>query len=204
MIAFTDITGLASSAIALAVAITWLSGMARLGKTLRLLLTAAAVIAVLIPLGGLPLAAYLRGAIGDLSIPSLLLLLLGMASMLFGWRQPDVQSRMALQILIVLAAAGVYPLALGIGLFDPYRLGYGSSWFLAFLLLLALAAWFWRLYWVALSVALAVLAWGAGWYESANLWDYLLDPLLAVYALGGLANKIGGKQKGLTAKRRLA
>ena len=204
MIAFTDLAGLASSAIVLAAVATWLSGVTRLEKTYRTLLTGAVALAVLIPLGGLPVAAYLRGAIGDLSIPSLILLLLSMTKALLGWRQPDAQSRIALQMLIVLAAAGLYPLALGIGLFDPYRLGYGSPWFLGTLLLLSLSAWFWRFYLVALSIALAVLAWSAGWYESTNLWDYLLDPMLAAYALGGLTSKIWAKQKGLTAKRRLA
>lgn len=204
MIAFTDMAGLASSTVALAATVTWVSGMTHLGKTSRLLLTATAVIAALIQLGGLSLAAYLRGAIGDLSIPSLLLLLLGMTSMLFGWRQPDAQSRMALQILIVLAAAGLYPLALGIGLFDPYRLGYGNSWFLGILLLLSLSAWFWRFYLAGLSVALAVLAWSVGWYESTNLWDYLIDPLLSIYALGALVKQSVKKEKGLTAKPRLS
>lgn len=195
MIAFTDMAGLAGSTAVLAAAASWLSGMTRLEKAPRLLLTVVAVVAVLIPLHGMPLAAYLRGAIGDLSIPSILLLLLFMANRLFGWRQPDVQSRTALQILIVLAAAGLYPLALGIGLFDPYRLGYGSSWFLGILLLLSLAAWLWRLHLAALSVALAVLAWSAGWYESPNLWDYLLDPLLAVYAFGTLVKQNLAKEK---------
>lgn len=204
MIAFTDLTGLASSTVVLAATVTWISSMAQLGKAQRMLLTGAVIIVVLTPLGGLPVAAYLRGAIGDLSIPSLLLLLLSIAKVLFGWRQPDAQSRMALQILIVLAAAGLYPLALGIGLFDPYRFGYGSPWFLGALLLLSLFAWFWRFYLAALSIALAVLAWSTDWYESTNLWDYLLDPLLAAYALGGLVYKIWAKQKGLTAKHRLA
>jgi len=104
----------------------------------------------------------------------------------------------------VLAAAVLYPMALGLGLFDPYRLGYGSSWFLGILLLLSLAAWFWRLYLAALSVALAVLAWSVGWYESANLWDYLLDPLLAVFALSALVRQNMAKEKGLTAKHRLS
>jgi len=36
---------------------------------------------------------------------------------------------------------------------------------------------------LALSIALAVAAWSFGWYESTNLWDYLLDPWLAIYAL---------------------
>ncbi len=204
MITFTDMTGLASSATVLAAAVAWLSRMTHLGKTPRLLLTGTVVIATLIPLGGLPLAAYLRGAIGDLSIPSLLLLLLSMVKTLFGWRQPDAQSRMALQIVIVLAAAGLYPMALGIGLFDPYRLGYGNSWFLGALLILSLSAWFWRLYGVAWSVALAVLAWSVNWYESTNLWDYLLDPLLALYALGALVKQTIAKEKGLTAKCRLS
>ena len=204
MIAFTDLTGLASSAIVLAAVATWLSGMARLGKIQRMLLASVVAIVVLIPLGGLPLAAYLRGVIGDLSIPSLLLLLLGMACALLGWRQSSIPSRAALQVLVVLAATVLYPMALGLGLFDPYRLGYGSSWFLGILLLLSLAAWFWRLYLAALSVALAVLAWSVGWYESANLWDYLLDPLLAVFALSALVRQNMAKEKGLTAKHRLS
>jgi hypothetical protein len=36
---------------------------------------------------------------------------------------------------------------------------------------------------VTLSISLAVLAWSVGWYESGNLWDYLIDPLLAVYSV---------------------
>jgi len=76
---------------------------------------------------------------------------------------------------------------LGAGLFDPYRLGYGSQWLVGVLLVIALAAYIRRLTLVALCLALAVLAWVAGWYESTNLWDCLLDPLLAMYAIGALA-----------------
>jgi hypothetical protein len=28
-----------------------------------------------------------------------------------------------------------------------------------------------------------MIAWAAHWHESANLWDYLLDPFLAIWAL---------------------
>jgi len=34
-----------------------------------------------------------------------------------------------------------------------------------------------------LIIALAVLAWSTEWYESRNLWDYLLDPMLFIYAI---------------------
>jgi hypothetical protein len=68
-------------------------------------------------------------------------------------------------------------------MFDPYRLGYANLWFM--LALLALAIWSSLRYstLLALGIALAVAAWSAGWYESPNLWDYLLDPWLAIYAL---------------------
>ena len=67
---------------------------------------------------------------------------------------------------------------------DPYRWGYGEPWFLAALLLVAIIGNLSRLPLVAASISLAVLAWAVGWYESTNLWDYLIDPLLCLYALG--------------------
>ena len=87
--------------------------------------------------------------------------------------------------MIAVAALGLYPMALGIGYSDPYRLGYGNPWFMGGLLLLSLAC-FRRLKVAALAIALAVLAWGVGWYESNNLWDYLLDPFLSIYAIVAL------------------
>jgi hypothetical protein len=46
-----------------------------------------------------------------------------------------------------------------------------------------LAAWWARLYAVVFIVIAAALAYLAGAYESRNLWDYLIDPLVSVYAL---------------------
>jgi hypothetical protein len=39
---------------------------------------------------------------------------------------------------------------------------------------------------VALGLSLAVLAWALGLYESRNLWDYLVDPLVAAWGIGAL------------------
>ncbi|MBI4938165.1 MAG: hypothetical protein HY846_08110 [Nitrosomonadales bacterium] len=201
MIAFTDLTGLAGGAIVLAAAATRLPGVARIQKSRRILLAGGVAVAALIPFGGLPLAGYLRGATGDLSIISLLLLALALTRFMVA-PMPEGESsapsfrnseggkgRQALLLLVALAAAWLYPMALGIGLFDPYRLGYGSPWLVGGLLLLALAACFRGLFWVALPIALAVLAWAIGWHESGNLWDYLLDPLLAIYAAVALARR---------------
>jgi hypothetical protein len=160
--------------------------VARLQRSYLALLVCAIAIAVLIPFGGLPFAAYVRGWMGDLSITSLVLLTMAILRSLSGWPPSGTKDKTALLILIALAALGLYPMALGIGFFDPYRLGYGNPWLLGGLLLLALAACFRRLQVAALAIALAVFAWGVGWYESTNLWDYLLDPLLAIYAISAL------------------
>lgn len=199
MIAFTDITGLSGSALALGAVALRLPGVARLSLAQRTGLFAAVFAGALIPIDGLPPAGYLRGAIGDLSIASLVLLLGSVRYRLLalwrtgvfnaipsGVRNERESARRMLLALIVLVALLLYPMALGWGGFDPYRLGYGNVWFLSGLLVVALLAVFRRAALVALVISLAVLAWVAGWYESTNLWDYLLDPLAAVYALGAL------------------
>lgn len=199
MIHFTDITGLASSAIATTAIVVRLPGMARLRRTYLALLAGMVMVAALVPFGGLPLAAYVRGVTGDLSITSLVLLMLMVRCLFAPVRTPSPpggglewgsdSGRYALQCLIALAAAGLYPMALGFGFFDPYRLGYGDPWLMAGLLAVALAAHSRRRPVMALAIALAVLAWSVGWYESGNLWDYLLDPLLAIYAISALVKR---------------
>ena len=77
----------------------------------------------------------------------------------------------------------MYPYALGWTRFDPYALGFGSVEFITALLLITLAAWGARLNLIVLVVVVAVLAFLGGAYESRNLWDYLIDPLVSVYAL---------------------
>lgn len=186
MIPFTDVTGLASSAIAIIAVAVMLPGVARLQRFHFALLICAIVIVILIPFDELPLAAYVRGVTGDLSITSLVLLILTILRPLFGCPPSNTKAKLALQALITIAALGLYPMALGICFFDPYRLGYGNPWFVSVLLLVALAACFRQLPAIALIIALAVFAWSVGWYESTNLWDYLLDPLLAIYTISTL------------------
>lgn len=186
MINLTDVTGLASSATAMIAAAFLLPGVTRMPKSSLALLVSTVAIAAMVPLAGLPTAAYVRGVIGDLSITSLVLLILTILSPMFGWSPSNTKAKLALQTLITVAALGLYPLALGMGYFDPYRLGYGNLWFVSALLLVALAACFRWLPVVALCIALAVFAWDIGWYESNNLWDYLLDPLVSIYAISAV------------------
>jgi hypothetical protein len=124
-----------------------------------------------------------RGITGDLSISTLVLLALALLRTLSGCALVEEANRLLMLRAIAIAAVLFYPLALGFSAFDPYRLGYGNLWFMV--ILLGLAVWSVLRYstFLALCIALAVAAWSAGWYESSNVWDYLLDPWLAIYAI---------------------
>jgi hypothetical protein len=183
---FTDLAGLASLASATAASLLLLPGIVRLTKLRLALLLGAVFVLALIPFGTIPIAAYVRGATGDLSISTLVLLWCALLRPWCGGVTAEAKHSLALLILIVLAALALYPMALGVGAYDPYRLGYGNPQFVAMLLLLALSAWFWKSSLIALCIAFATLAWTVGWYESNNLWDYLLDPFLSIYALAAI------------------
>ncbi len=185
MMHFTDVTGLLGVALALTVMAARVPGLSRMSRTRRGWLLAAIFMAVLLPLGGLPLAGYVRGAVGDLSITALVLLGASLLHTRSSWMV--LPGRDKLLLLVIVAAAGFYPLALGWGEYDPYRLGYGSYWLLAYLLGLALLAAWKGMAAITLTLAAAVLAWSVGWSESTNLWDYLLDPLVSIYAAYAVA-----------------
>ena len=44
-------------------------------------------------------------------------------------------------------------------------------------------------------IAIAIIAWAAHWHESANLWDYVLDPFLAIWAGVALVSALYKRRK---------
>ncbi len=178
----TDLTGLFGATLLLFALIVRMPWLRAFSVPRRAALLAASVIVISIPLWGLSLAGFARGITGDLSIASLLLLMLALVRSLSGCVLVEQVNRRLMLRAVAITAVVFYPFALGLSTLDPYRLGYGNLWFMV--LLLGLAVWSSLRYstFLALCIALAVAAWSAGWYESPNLWDYLLDPWLAVYA----------------------
>ncbi len=149
----------------------------------RALIVLAAAASALVPIQGTMIAEYLRGALGDLSIVTQSLLAIGIAQHIAGRAFMHRRERAAIMATVVLGALFLYPAALGVTYLDPYSLGYGSAWLVGTLLVLALAAWQLRFEWLVALLLIAVVARMANLLESRNLWDYLLDPLLALYAV---------------------
>lgn len=170
-----------------------------LQKLFQMEIPFAARIALLLLLGNLffwplgmslelPLAAYVRGVTGELSIVTMLLLWTGLL--------PSAKrTPWGFKVAVALIAIAFYPLALGFGMLDPYAWGYGSLRLLigviAFALLCGLAGWT-KGVWI---LSLAIIAWAGHWHESVNLWDYLLDPFLALWALFAIPHAMYCKRR---------
>jgi hypothetical protein len=157
--------------------LTWL--FSRLLPRRLLWLAVALGLAALLPWHGLSLAQALRAFWGDPSITTMQLLVLGIAgrppaAFARAWRAPAMIATFSLLF---------YPLALGAGDFDPYRLGFQPVLLLTALAVPALALW-WRgqTLWLWL-LAIDLLAFAFGLLESTNFWDYLIDPLLALVCI---------------------
>ncbi len=175
---------LAAIAIAVSVRLAGRRRSAPLPRWCGLVGLAAAAVAW-VPVKGIPVGGYLRGTLGDLSVTTMLLLgatVLGVS----GRSLLDGKARTALYGWSVAAGLVLYPLTLGLTRWDPYELGF-RPWLLVLVVAVAVIGWWQRRRGAALVLTAGVTAFNLGALESANLWDYLLDPCLFVWAAGSLA-----------------
>ena len=152
----------------------------------RLLISLVLFIVLLLPLDSiflgnlpwkLPLISYVRAATGDLSISTFLLCLFGIGHF------NNIRINKSSIFFIAICALAFYPLALGLGMIDPYTWGYGSIIFVSSTALIA-GTFIWRGNILAgMMIAIAMIAWTLQWHESTNLWDYLIDPFLSTWAI---------------------
>jgi hypothetical protein len=142
--------------------------------------------AIPIPLaGGLSISGYLRGTAGAPSVTSLVLLGASLLAVAGGSEARMAKEILAVALPTIPAAAFLYPMSLGLTRFDPYVLGYRSHalWLLGVIALGAVASALARRDLLLVSLLGAVAAWRFGLGESTNLWDYLIDPWLSLFAV---------------------
>jgi hypothetical protein len=178
--------GLSGQALIVALGVLLLPGIRHLPQPIRAGLTVLVACAVLlVPANGLILGGYVRGFFGDFSAVSWMVMLAAVIRRAGGPTLLDAADRRRLWCLAAIGGAVLYPMTAGLTVFDPYALGYQPLILVIALLpiMLWLALIRSRLLWV---LALAVLAFDLHVLESPNLWDYLLDFWLTLYAWGWL------------------
>ena len=162
------------------------------GPALACALIAAAV--VVIPVKELPLARWLISFNANFSIPLTALLFSGVVKRSFGIRLLDETSLVTCWGFSLIAGAALYPMALGLGRWDPYSAGWGFSWLFVLMFFLTGILLFMKNRFAVVLIA-AILAYNFRLLESTNLWDYLVDPFLVVASCIGLGWDLGVRRK---------
>lgn len=130
-----------------------------------------------------PLVIYLRGFTGDFSVAMLLLSAATIGSILV---QKDIiasHDKKFFYLMITLMSLVLYPPYLGWGRVDTYQFGY-SFWLVEWVLVaLGLLAFSLRAPLTVVWIATALISYQLSLFESRNLWDYLIDPIVSVIAI---------------------
>lgn len=152
----------------------------------RLILLFGALSASFVVVDGLSLGDYMRSYTGDLAITSSIWFAACTLCRLRGRDKLSENHKGQMAVCFAALALFLYPATLGLSYLDPYRLGFSPTPLL--LAMAAVALWFWwRSNYLALTlVSGATLAFVLGIKDSANYWDYLIDPILAIYCCGYL------------------
>lgn len=146
------------------------------------IMTVLAIAIVVIPVGGIPLGRWLTGLCANFSLPLLALIADAIARKTFKVELLGKNGMNAALAFGALAGAVLYPMALGLGAFDPYSLGWSfSALFVISGALTAVLLWLGNRF--GLVLLCAVAAYHLGLLESDNYWDYLVDPVFFLISL---------------------
>ena len=142
--------------------------------------TGLLILSVSIPVAGSNPWLWINGAVGELSILTVVLLTLFILRKLADMHLVECRTRFHLYFLVLLMGFLLYPATLGLSQFDPYALGYGVQ--LSLLVLsLSIIYWVFQQRQVAVLLLIVVAAGEIGLLTSLNSWDYLIDPLLWLF-----------------------
>jgi hypothetical protein len=147
-----------------------------------LVLASISAATVFIPVFGLPLGRWLFSLNANFSIPLTALVFNRIIAFAFPIRPMGEDARHACALFAVLAGTGLYPLALGISRFDPYEAGWGFSWLFILVLLFTLIFLI-RKNRFGIVLLFTILAYNLNVLESSNFWDYVVDPVLFIWAV---------------------
>ncbi len=150
-----------------------------------IILASASALMVNLPIGGLPAGRWLVSLYPNPSIPLTALLLSSVLKNSFQLNLLDMRAIQTCRFFSLLAGVVLYPMALGIGAFDPYGAGWHFSWLFVILLCVTLLLLFFKNRFSVVLLA-TILAYDLHLLESGNLWDYLVDPILVLAAIIGL------------------
>ncbi len=160
-----------------------------INKTAARSLTFITFVLSFITISGDSITIYLHGLLSDLSISSLAL---SIHYLITADNSSYRISKQNIPLFYLIALSGLffYPAALGLGMVDPYSWGFinysallSSLIFISLLAILIIFAFIKQYSLLLLTLVLCLAGYQLRLLESQNLWDYLFDPIIFIYAL---------------------
>ena len=156
------------------------------GWTLLAVTGAIAVVVLLLPVQGLVIARWVAGLNANFSIPLTVILAVIVWERVFERSLLAEREWTTAWSFGAIGGLALYPMALGLGSFDPYEWGWSfSPLFVVIGALTVLLIWKQNRFGVLL--VLAAVAFQLHLLESTNYWDYLLDPIYSLVSIVWLA-----------------
>lgn len=135
-----------------------------------------------VPVAGISPVYFLRAIFGEFSITATVLLSVIALSKVQLSQLPK-RDIFCLATILAPLSLWFYPMSLGLTLHDPYQLGFDASVLSAVLLSAGFIAWLRGYYLIVAAISLSLVAFRFNLLESNNLWDYVIDPCVAFFAL---------------------
>ena len=157
------------------------------GRLSLLGLVAGGLLAV--PAQGMPIAGWVRGLNANFSIPFTGLIAAAVWEEEFRRKLFSAGDWTAGWAFGAVAGLALYPLALGWGRFDPYEWGWSFSPLFVVSAALSVIL-LWKQNRFGLLLLLAILAYSLRLLESANYWDYLVDPVYCVVSMVAILSRL--------------
>jgi hypothetical protein len=161
----------------------WL-GKSTEGWRPRLILGVIAALVAIVPVGGIPLARWPISLNANFSIP--------LTAVVFNkvWQKASAPGRglldkkalLSVWIYGAIAGLALYPMALGLGPFDPYSLGWRFSWLFIIFMVLTIVLLV-KKNRLGVVLLLCILSYNLQLLESPNLWDYFIDPFFMIISI---------------------
>ena len=166
-------------------------------KTVKYFVLIFTAVLIWLPLGQTPTYWYIRGFVGNLSIGSMMLCSVLILKMLFNINIVNSSSKNLFCYAVFISGLFLYPLSLGLSYFDPYILGFHHFYAEFVIAVIAVITVLKRVYFISIWLTLSYIFYQFHLFESDNLWDYLIDPVVFLFAmffsLQAIKNKINKK-----------
>jgi hypothetical protein len=159
----------------------------RLGKSLHgwratSIIGIISLLVCIVPVGGIPLARWLISLNANFSIPLTAVLLAKVWEKAGGKVWFDRKTLSGFWLFGIVMGLSLYPMALGLGPYDPYSLGWGFSLLFVVMMVLTIFLLVKRNP-LGIVLLLCILAYHLCLLESPNFWDYLIDPFFVIFSL---------------------